>query len=130
MLPDITNRNDIITLVNAFYETVKKDNLIGPIFTEKVQVQWEKHLPVMYDFWENIIFYSGGYSGNPMALHQQLHQRVPLTKEDFERWLKIFKETTDSLFAGDNAEMIKQRAQSIATVMQIKILHNNPLLPS
>lgn len=130
MLPDITNRSDIITLVNTFYETVKQDDLIGPIFTEKVQVQWDKHLPVMYDFWENIIFYSGGYSGNPMALHQQLHQRVPLTKEDFERWLKIFKGTTDSLFAGDNAEMIKQRAQSIATVMQIKILHNNPFLPS
>ena len=127
MLSDIKDRNDIIALVNAFYETVKQDNLIGPIFTEKVQVQWEKHLPVMYDFWENIIFYSGGYSGNPMALHQQLHQKVHLTREDFDRWLKIFKSTADRLFAGDNTELIKQRAQSIATVMQIKILHPESL---
>lgn len=123
MRSDIQSRDDIIRLVDTFYEKVKQDSLLGPIFNEKVQVNWVNHLPVMYDFWENVVFYTGNYGGNPMRIHQQLHQRFPLTKQDFDRWLKIFMNTTDELFNGEHAELIKQRAQSIATVMQIKILH-------
>lgn len=123
MLPDIQSRDDIIRIVDTFYETVKQDELLGPIFTEKAKVNWEKHLPVMYDFWENVVFYTGNYSGNPMRIHQQLHQRIPLAKQDFEKWLNLFFSTVDFLFKGERAELIKQRAQSIATVMQIKILY-------
>lgn len=123
MLPDILNRQDIEALINAFYARVREDSLIGPIFTEKVKVQWEKHLPLMYDFWENVIFYTGHYSGNPMLIHKQLHERFTLSRADFARWLKLFTQTVDQHFSGDNAELIKQRAISIATVMQIKILH-------
>ncbi|MCU0387106.1 MAG: group III truncated hemoglobin [Chitinophagaceae bacterium] len=125
MLPDIENRDSIVQLVNTFYEKVKKDELIGPIFEEKVKVNWEKHLPVMYDFWENIVFYTGSYSGNPMVVHKHLHERFPLDKSDFARWLKLFTQTVDDMFSGDRAEAIKQRAISIATVMQIKIIHPN-----
>lgn len=120
---DIQSRDDIIRLVDTFYDKVKQDGILGPIFNEKAQVNWVKHLPVMYDFWENIVFYTGRYGGNPMRIHQQLHERFPLAKQDFDRWLEHFTRTVDQLFAGENAELIKQRAQSIATVMQIKILH-------
>jgi hemoglobin len=123
MLPDIQSRDDIVRIVDTFYERVKQDELLGPIFTEKAKVNWEKHLPVMYDFWENVVFYTGNYSGNPMRIHQQLHQRIPLAKADFNKWLKLFFKTVDQLYRGEHAELIKQRAQSIATVMQLKILY-------
>ena len=35
--------------------------------------------------------------------------------------IKLFTTTVDELFAGSNAEQVKQRALSIATVMRIKI---------
>lgn len=125
MLSDIKNRDDIKILVDNFYEKIKMDTSIGLIFTQKLSIDWEQHLPIMYNFWDNILFYSGTYSGNPMSLHQHIHQKIGLTKEDFVRWLEIFCETTDELFVGNNAETIKQRARSIATVMQIKILHQH-----
>ena len=123
MLTDIQSRKDIVQVVNAFYEKAKQDELLGPIFTEKAKVDWEKHLPVMYDFWENVVFYTGNYGGNPMRIHQQLHQKITLTKQDFDKWLNLFFTTVDFLYKGEHAELIKQRAQSIATVMQIKILY-------
>jgi hemoglobin len=123
MLTDIQSRDDIVQVVNAFYEKAKQDELLGPIFTEKAKVDWEEHLPVMYDFWENVVFYTGNYGGNPMRIHQQLHQKITLTKKDFDKWLNLFFSTVDFLYEGEHAELIKQRAQSIATVMQIKILH-------
>jgi hemoglobin len=121
MKKDIENRDDIINLVNTFYDKVKPDETIGYFFSKTVHVDWEKHLPVMYNFWENIIFHVGSYSGNPMQHHISLHQKSPMKKAHFNRWIQLFNETVDDLFEGQKAEQAKQRALSIATVMQINI---------
>jgi hemoglobin len=121
MKKDIEDRDDIIRLVNTFYDKVKPDETIGYFFNRVVNVDWEKHLPVMYNFWENIIFHSGSYSGNPMKHHVDLHQKSPMKKEHFNRWIQLFNETVDEIFEGEHAEQAKQRALSIATVMQINI---------
>ncbi len=119
MKQDITNKQDIILLIDAFYEQVKTDAVIGYFFTE---VNWEAHLPRMYDFWENVVFHTGDYDGNPMIRHQKLHQKSPMRTEHFEHWLILFCQTVDGLFEGAQAEVIKQRAESITTIMQHKIL--------
>ena len=121
MKKDIENHDDIVLLVNTFYEKVKKDELICHFFTDAVKVDWEKHLPVMYRFWENIVFHTGSYAGNPMEVHKKLHAISAMHHFHFERWLKLFNETVDDLFEGEKSFQIKQRALSIATVMQIKI---------
>ena len=122
MKKDILNRRDIETLVDTFYEKVKNDSVIGYYFTKVIPVNWKKHLPVMYDFWENALFYSGTYSGNPMLKHMGIHALSPFNKNHFSQWLFLFNETVDDLFKGPNADAIKSRAYNIATVMQIKIL--------
>ena len=124
MKGDITNRKDIEQLINAFYDKVKKDAVIGFIFNDVAKVNWEVHLPVMYDFWENILFFTGGYNGNPIIVHQHLNKHITLTKEHFERWLKLFTQTVDELFDGAKATLTKQRAISIAAVIKIKILQD------
>jgi hemoglobin len=121
MKTDIASRQDIKLLVDRFYDKVKCDAVIGYIFNDVFKVNWEKHLPVMYDFWENAIFYSGSYNGNPIKTHQRLHSVSPLNTGHFERWVALFITTVDELFAGEKASLAKQRALSIATVMQIKI---------
>ncbi len=126
MKKDIEGKADIQLLVDAFYKKVKTDALIGYIFTDIVKVHWEKHLPVMYNFWENSLFYTGSYEGNPMEPHKHLHRVMPLTAEHFTQWTTLFTNTVDELFEGKNANLAKQRAISIATVMQIKILAEQP----
>ena len=121
MKNDITNRADVEILINSFYQKVKKDPLIAFFFSEIVPVNWEAHLPIMYGFWENVLFYTGTYEGNPMAIHKGIHQKCPMKMEHFQRWISLFTETVDELFKGDKAELAKQRATSIATVMQIKM---------
>jgi hemoglobin len=122
MKKDIETRDDVEQLIRAFYEKAKKDPVIGYIFNDLAKVNWEKHLPVMFDFWENALFYTGSYSGNPMASHQKLHQMFTLTPKHFSQWIILFTSTVDELFDGEKAELAKQRALSIATVMQLKIM--------
>lgn len=121
MKKDIVSRKDIELLVDEFYKKVKQDETIGFIFTDIAGVNWEKHLPVMYDFFENMLFYTGSYTGNPMELHKHINRLFPLTKEHFNQWNSLFSQTVDELFKGETAKLVKQRALSISAVMQIKI---------
>jgi hemoglobin len=125
MKKDIETTSDIQLLVDTFYQKVISDSTIGYIFTEMVKVNWEKHLPVMYKFWENSLFYTGTYEGNPMELHKHLNRVIPLSALHFKQWILLFTNTVDELFEGTTAAVAKQRATSIATVMQIKILPEN-----
>lgn len=127
MKKEITGRKDIELLVDEFYDKVRKDDLISFIFSDIAKVNWEKHLPIMYDFFENMLFYTGTYTGNPMELHKHVNRLFPLTDQHFARWLLLFNTTVDELFAGQMAELVKQRAKSIATIMQIKIFSDKPV---
>ncbi len=122
MKKDIETRDDVIQMVNSFYEKVKADDIIGFIFTDIVKMNWETHLPLMYDFWENALFFTGSYLGNPMNLHQHLHHIRPLDAKHFAQWVLLFTKTVDELFDGEKATLAKQRANSIAAIMQEKIL--------
>lgn len=122
MKKDIETTEDIKFLIDHFYQQVIKDPVIGYIFTSTIKVNWEKHLPVMYSFWENTLFFTGTYAGNPMMIHQRIHKIAHLTAEHFDRWVALFTTTVDDLYEGEKAELAKQRALSIATVMKIKIL--------
>ena len=106
MKTDIRNRKDIEKLVNAFYDKVKKDDTIGYLFNDIAKVNWELHLPKMYDFWENILFYSGNYSGSPMVVHKELHQKSTMNQNHFQHWNDLFSQTVDSLFEGIKANDI------------------------
>lgn len=125
MKHDIENRGDVKLLIDTFYDKVKQNETIGYIFNDIAKVNWNKHLPVMYDFWENILFFTGSYNGNPMTVHGHIHRVANFTAEHFNVWLKLFTSTVDELFEGEKAELAKQRAISIATVMQIKLLHEH-----
>lgn len=125
MKQDITNRNDLILLVDTFYEKVKQDATIGFFFNEIAAVDWSRHLPVMYDFWESTLFGAGTYSGNPMNKHIVLSRKHQMEAHHFQHWVSLFNSTVDELFSGTRAETIKQRAAGIATVMQIKIKNSN-----
>lgn len=122
MKTDIRNRKDIEKLVNAFYDKVKTDEVIGYLFTDVAKVNWDLHLPKMYNFWENILFYSANYSGSPMVVHKELHQKSTMNQEHFQHWNKLFNQTVDKLFEGTKAEEIKNRAMNISAVMMYKTL--------
>lgn len=122
MKKDIRNRIDIELFVNSFYDRIKTNPVIGYIFTDIAKVNWERHLPVMYNFWENALFYSGTYKGNPLELHKHLHRVMPLEPRHFDQWIRIFNETIDELFNGPKADLAKERAYSIAQIMQRNIL--------
>jgi hemoglobin len=119
--PDIQGRTEIETLVNAFYDRVREDEVLGFIFNKVAQTNWETHLPKMYAFWETVLFRSGGYIGNPIAAHAKLVPQTAMGRAQFDHWLALFRATVDDLFAGEKADHIKRCAEDMANVIYSKI---------
>lgn len=122
---DIQSRKDIELLINSFYEKVKKDDTIGFIFNGIARVNWEQHLPIMFDFWETILLDAASYRKNVMEVHYTLNRKISLEEKHFQRWLQLFFETVDELFIGNIATMAKTKAKSIAGLMQYKMKQEN-----
>ncbi len=105
----IEGREQIIEIVDRFYARVREDDLIGPIFNDVAQVNWETHTQKIYDFWEMLLFGSEDYKGRPFPPHIPLG----LKPEHFQRWLQLFFSTVDDSFEGQKADEIKMRALNI-----------------
>jgi hemoglobin len=117
----IENRKDVEHLVDQFYKKVIHDDQIGHFFTEVVQLNWDEHMPTMYNFWDSILLGSGVYEGNPMIKHIDLNRKSPLLPKHFDRWLELWQQTVAELYTGEVAEEAVSRATQIAELMKFKV---------
>ncbi|MGP1664461.1 MAG: group III truncated hemoglobin [Rhodanobacter sp.] len=78
----------IATLVDHFYEKVRRDAIIGPIFNAAVH-DWDEHKALLTSFWSSVALRAGSYRGNPMAAHRP----HPIRVEHFDHWIALWKET-------------------------------------
>jgi hemoglobin len=120
-MKDIETRVDVEFLVNAFYQKVVEDDVIGYIFTDVAQIDWKKHMPIMYDFWETILLGVMKYKGNTMLKHLSLSKKEKLTPIHFKRWLHLWEQTISENFSGIKAKEAFERAKMMALLMEYKV---------
>ena len=124
---DILNIEDIRLLVDTFYEKVRKDELLSPVFNAVIKDNWPAHLEKMYRFWQTVLLGEHTYFGSPF----QPHVKLPIEKIHFERWLKLFFQNIDEQFEGEKAEEAKTRSFKMAEMFQYKLAYykNNAASP-
>ncbi|MGI9559110.1 MAG: group III truncated hemoglobin [Thermodesulfobacteriota bacterium] len=122
-MSDIETREDVELLVDRFYDKMLADSILGFIFTDIAKVDIDKHKPVICDFWETLLFNKAVYKRGPevMNVHKRLNEKIPLKKGHFKRWLFLFSRTVDELFEGKRASFAKEKADSIAGLMQKRV---------
>jgi len=106
----------IAQLVRSFYESARRDPLIGPIFDRHV-ADWDAHLARMCDFWSSVALMSGRYHGQPIAAHLPL----PIEAAHFGRWLELFSATARQACPPSAAAHFVARAERIAESLQLGI---------
>ena len=89
MKKDIETKADIQIFVDAFYAKMPTDDLVGHVFMDVAHVDFSKHLPKMYDFWEMLLMDGKNYQGAPMRPHLEINQKIQLTPAHFARWLPV-----------------------------------------
>jgi hemoglobin len=111
---DIDTRADCEALVRAFYGKALADPVIGWLFTDVARLDVEAHVPQISSFWETVLLGTRSYGGTPFEPHARLHVKAPLRAGHFGRWLALWSETVDELFAGERAELAKAHALRVA----------------
>ncbi len=109
---------DIRPLVERFYARVRADADLGPVFDSIVH-DWPDHQRRLTDFWSSVMLGSGRYKGNPVALHMMHAQG--LTPERFDRWLTIWRETSEETLSPQAAAAVQAKAARIAESLQLAI---------
>lgn len=120
-MKDIATREDIALLVRQFYGKVRKNETLGFIFDDVMKVDWDQHMPILVDFWENILLNTGTYTRNAMGEHFKVNQKIKLRPVHFTTWLSLFDTTVDEYFKGEIAELAKKRANTVASLIQLKL---------
>jgi hemoglobin len=117
--------NDIKKLVDTFYDKVRMNGLLAPVFNERIKDNWPGHLDKMYRFWQTILLDECTYFGSPFSPHADL----PVDKEHFKEWMALFTATVNELFTGEKAKEAIWRAGKMAEMFEQKIAwsKNNPL---
>lgn len=106
----------LTTLVHRFYDKVRADPLLGPVFAAHI-TDWQPHLARMVDFWSSVALMTGCYHGSPVARHAGL----PVTWAHFDRWLVLFRETAHEVCPPAGAAHVIARAERIARSLNIAV---------
>lgn len=127
---DISNREDVFKLVDAFYKKVRHDEILGLFFNEKIK-DWNAHLEHLTTFWESSLFLKTKYYGNPIDIHVKVDASYnnSITELHFGIWLNLWFQTIDELFEGDYAENAKRRARKMGTFLYLKIFEERKSEP-
>lgn len=107
---DFCTEEEITHMVYSFYEQVRLDEVLGPIFNRHVS-DWNTHLPTMVDFWSSALRGTARFRGAPMPKHAAL---PGLSIELFQRWLVLFEQTANALPNAVLGERAKELARRIA----------------
>lgn len=108
-------------LVHRFYDKVRVDPELGPIFDERI-ADWGPHLERMVAFWSSVALMTGRYHGAPMPAHVTL----PVGWEHFARWLDLFRETARETCPPEGAALVIDRAERIARSLHMAVEDAKP----
>ncbi|GGE21104.1 hemoglobin [Gemmobacter megaterium] len=103
-------------LVHRFYDRVRQDPLLGPIFAARI-MDWGPHLERMVSFWSSVALMTGRYSGAPVPAHLGL----PVDQAHFDRWLDLFQQTAAEICTPAGADHLTERARRIARSLRMAV---------
>ena len=116
--PAFCTEHDVHALVHRFYDRVRADELLGPVFDARIQ-DWGPHLAKMVDFWSSALRGTARYRGMPMVVHARMPELRPAM---FGRWLTLFEQTTTEL----GQPQLKARADMLARRIAQSLWYGHP----
>lgn len=118
-LPQVLDEAMIRAVVHGFYDEIREDELLGPIFNGAIAPgDWPAHLAKMCDFWSATLLRTGRYDGRPLPPHLAI---PGLGEEHFRRWLTLFRATVTRLCPPEVARLFMDRALRIAHSFRLAV---------
>ena len=114
--PPSIDRASITTLVHRFYDAVRADAELGPVFEAELHGRWDEHLERMVDFWCTAMKVSRSFRGNVYGKHMALPRIAPA---HLKRWLRLWQAHSAALLPPSHATALQDVATGVARVMHM-----------
>jgi hemoglobin len=126
-LLDVLDETMIRGVVHGFYDELRRDDLLGPIFHDRIEPdKWPQHLAKMCDFWSATLLRTSRYEGRPLPPHLAI---AGLGEAHFRRWLKLFRTTVRRICPPAVAALFMERALRIAHSFRLAVAFNRGETP-
>jgi hemoglobin len=102
-------------LVHTFYERVREDVVLGPVFEARLAGRWDVHLAKMCDFWSSVLLATGRFRGNPVAAHRTI---PGVSARHFDRWIELFETTAFDVLPALIAADVVARSMRMRVVLE------------
>lgn len=120
---DAIDEEMIERVVRRFYESARRDDMLGPVFAAHV-ADWEPHLKRMCAFWSAILRGTRAYQGRPM----QMHAALAIDARHFDRWLDLFEVSAAEICPPQAAAQFAAQARRIGQSLELGIAGSRGLI--
>jgi hemoglobin len=104
-------------VIASFYEQVRQDPILGPVFFGVLGDDWTAHLNRINLFWLAVTRLGQGY---PAKNFMPAHIRHPSIQPDqLPRWLELFRKTARSMCPPEAADVLIDIAERMAESIKI-----------
>jgi hemoglobin len=106
-------------VVDKFYEKLRKDPALGPVFEGAVGNDWDAHMDRIHSFWLTATRIGGRYEGrNFMPAHLK---QDSITATLLPRWLLVFAETASEICPPEGAVVLVDIAERMADSIRVSL---------
>jgi len=85
----------VTTLLDDFYDRVRRDCVLGPVFTEIIGQNWDAHMARINSFWRTALRLDRSYPGRDFMPAHWRHAAI--RAEHLPIWLKLFEEAVQNV---------------------------------
>ncbi len=108
---------DIRRLIPTFYEKVRRDAILGPVFEDIIGDDWASHIETVCSFWLYVTRLDRHYNTrNFMPAHLR---RPTIRAELLPRWLALFRATACELCTPAQADALIDIARRMADTLEM-----------
>jgi len=105
------------SVIASFYEQVRQDPVLGPVFYGVLGDDWTAHLNRINLFWLTVTRLGSGYQAKNFM---PAHIRHPSIQPDqLPRWLELFRKTARSMCPPEAADVLIDIAERMAESIKI-----------
>lgn len=104
-------------VVIEFYNEIRRDEVLGPIFEEAIGSHWDEHIERIIQFWLTATRLGRGYDGrNFMPAHLK---HASIHADQLPRWLALFRQTAVERCSPECASVLIDIAERMAETLEI-----------
>ena len=104
-------------VISAFYEKVRQDAVLGPVFAEAIGNDWAPHIEKINQFWLTATRLGTGYESARFLPAHMEHRSV--RADQLPRWLHLFRETAGEHCAPEAAAVLIDIAERMAETIEV-----------